>query len=97
MIEDVENSDPYRQKLLDDILSQADMLEAGDAAVPPEELMAILANLPPEAQQAIATAQAPGPQARPPGAGPASLQKTGQLTRTISGPSPMAPTPGGAV
>lgn len=100
-IEDVEDSEPYNQKLLDDILAEADMLEAGDAAVPPEELMAIMANLPPEAQQAIATQAGggapPGPQARPPGAGPGAIQKTGQLTGDISGPKPMAPMPGGAL
>jgi hypothetical protein len=98
MIEDVERSDPYRQKLLEDILTEADMIEATEAAVPPEELAATMAGLSPAAQQAIQTARGvPGPAAAPPGAGPGSLMKTGQLTGTISGPSPLAPTPGGAV
>ena len=81
MVEDVENSEPYRQKLLDDILSEADMLEAGDAAVPPEELMAIMANLPPEAQQAIASAQAGGAPGAPPGPAPAPRGTPAQSAR----------------
>jgi len=97
LLEDVEMSDPYRQGLIDDVLAEAHMIEAKEAALSPEELMGMMPMLPPAAQQAIEMARKPGPAAAPPGAGPAALAKTGQMTGTISGPSPLAATPGGAV
>lgn len=104
MIEDLEDTDPYKQSLYKEILAEADILDAEDAAMGAEELMRILPTLPKEWQETIlamigampgAPGQPPGPAPAPPGAGPGSLAKTGQLTQEITGPKPTSPTPGG--
>lgn len=94
LIEDLQNSPPWRDGLIQDVLAEAHMIEATEAAVPPDQLAGVLAGLPPAAQQGFEMARSPGPAAAPPGAGPGSIMKTGQPLKTISGPSPMAPAPG---
>lgn len=108
MIEELEDTEPYKQSLYKEVLAEADILDAEDAAMGAEELMRILPTLPQEWQETILALiggappgappggmTPPGPSPAPPGAGPGSLAKTGQLTREISGPKPTAPFPGG--
>lgn len=97
LIEDLQNSPPWREGLIQDVLAEAHMIEATQAAVPPDQLAGVLGGLPPSAQQGFEMARSPGPAAAPPGAGPGSIMKTGQPLGTISGPNPAAPAPGAAM
>ena len=96
ILEEVEDSEEYRSRLRADILTEADLLEAQEAALSPEELAGAMPGLPGSAQEAVGMATGtPGPAPAPPGAGPGSIQKTGQLPGGITGPNPNAPFPGG--
>lgn len=96
LLEDVEDSPPYRQKLINDILQRADMLEAEQAAVPPEEAMAAMGDMSPGGRAAVSGLLGLGASGIPAGASPNTILRTGGGTLTQPGPRPYASEPGGA-
>lgn len=103
-IEEIEQSEPYKQRVLEEILMYTDILEEEKAMVPPDELMQMMAGgeLSPAAQRAIRAIQGAqmaglGVEGHPTGAHPNTVARTASPTVTQSGPTPFGTTPGAGV
>ncbi len=97
LLEKIEYSEPMIQQLQLDVMERADLIEAREATVPPEEVARMLPFLPPGVQAAIRNVQMPGlgRGGVPVGAHPITMTRTGVGTATPGGPTPYAREPGG--
>jgi hypothetical protein len=101
LLEEVEFSDPMKQELLADIMERADIIEARESVVPPEQVASLLPFMPPGVQAAVGNVQGGGglppmgglgTTGVPQGASATALTRTG--VPATGGASPFAPGPG---
>ncbi|KPJ49570.1 MAG: hypothetical protein AMJ38_03135 [Dehalococcoidia bacterium DG_22] len=102
LLEEIEYSDPIKQRLVIDVMERADLIEEREARVPPGDIAAMTPFLPVGFQQAIRNIQGGiampgvGRGGVPMGAHPNTMTRTGVGTAQQGGPKPWAEEPGGA-